>query len=231
MAIRAPNTLSTLAYDNGINKTSTAISPHILILVNGRPVGAIQTLDITESRGSIKMVDEVGTDGHIDSVPNGSTNISVTCQRTRFDRLRIAEAFSRGFIHVASQVYPFDIVVLDKQKRASSVQISTVIKNAWIKEIRFTLSATEWVIAENMTLEAEAIFSILNGGTNPRIGGVAGQSVAVGGEIGIPHANFISGTDGSLPYIEQLTDVGASGRRGSLDASGLIDLTGVTDMF
>jgi len=231
MAIRAPNTLSTIAYDNGINKTSTAISPHILILINGRPVGAIQDLSVTETRPNIKMVDEVGTDGHIDSVPYGSCNVGVTCKRTRFDRLRIAEAFGRGFVHVASQVYPFDIVILDKQKRASNAQISTVIKNAWIKDIKYTYSATEWVIAEDMTMEAESIFSILNGGVNPRLGGVAGASVAVGGEIGLTHANFVSGTDGSLQYIEQLTDVGASGRRGSLDAAGLIDLTGVTDMF
>src|SRR5580692_4449375 len=104
----------------GTNTTDTAISTNILIAVRTptgyQPVGAVQSMAISEKR-SIKMIDEVGTDGHIDSVPNQSTNITGTCQRIRFDRLRVAEAFSRGFIHAASQVYPFDIVVMDKQKR------------------------------------------------------------------------------------------------------------------
>jgi len=123
----APNTGSTLTGDS-VNKTSTAISTNIIIMVNNRAVGAVQSLSISEKR-NIKMIDEIGTDGHIDSVPNQSTNITGSCQRVRFDRLRIAEAFSRGFIHAASQIYPFDIVILDKQKKAQENQISTVIKN------------------------------------------------------------------------------------------------------
>src|SRR5258708_33715247 len=118
------NTGSTLfetAAGPQINKTSTAISTNIIIMVNDRAVGAIQSMAISEKRG-IKMIDEVGTDGHIDSVPNVSTNVTGTCQRIRFDRLRAAEAFGRGFIHAASQVYPFDIVILDKQKRDQGSQ-------------------------------------------------------------------------------------------------------------
>src|SRR5574337_1824564 len=95
----APNTGSTLTFDTGKNKTSTGISTNILIMVGNTAVGAIQSLSVSERRG-IKMIDEVGTDGHVDSVPNVSTNITGTCQRVRFDRLRVAEAFSRGFTHV-----------------------------------------------------------------------------------------------------------------------------------
>ena len=124
----APNTGSTLTQTSGKNKTSTAISTNILIMVGETAVGAIQSMQITESRG-LKQIDEVGTDGHVDSVPNVSTNITGSCQRVRFDRLRIAEAFSRGFVHVASQAYPFDIVIIDKQKSDTGLQISTVIKN------------------------------------------------------------------------------------------------------
>src|ERR1700722_14825280 len=115
----AQNTGSTLygtQQGPNINKTSTAISTNIIIMVGSQAVGAIHSMAISEKRG-IKMIDEVGTDGHIDSVPNVSTNITGTCQRVRFDRLRITEAFSRGFLHAASQVYPFDIVVMDKKKR------------------------------------------------------------------------------------------------------------------
>jgi hypothetical protein len=161
---------------------------------------------ISEKR-SIKMIDEVGTDGHIDSVPNQSTNITGSCQRVRFDRLRVAEAFSRGFVHVASQVYPFDIVIFDKQKLAQGLQIATTIQNVWIAGIDYTYQVSDWVITDTMTWEAETIFSILNSGSN--------TPVAQGGELGLPFSN--------IP-IERDTDTGLNGRRGSLDAPGLIDL-------
>lgn len=229
----APNTQSTLTLPNGVNKTSTAISTNIIILVNDTPVGAVQSLAINEKR-PIKMIDEVGTDGHVDSVPNQSTSITGTCQRIRFDRLRVTEAFGRGFIHAASQVYPFDIVILDKQKRDQGSQISTVIKNVWISGISYTYQTSDWVITDTMEWEAENIFSILNGGSSPIPGGVP---AAVGGELGIKHmgagpngiVNITSG-DG-IVNIEQLVDTGSSGRRGSLDAAGLIDIGSAGDLF
>lgn len=209
----APNTNSTLTYTSGVNKTSTAISTNILIMVGPNPVGAIQRLQVTERR-DVKMVDEVGTDGHIDSVPTKSADISGSCTRIRFDRLRVAEAFSRGFIHVGSQAYPFDIVILDKQKSDTASQIATVIKNVWITEISYDYSADNWVISDSMNWSAETIYSVLSSGS--------GVPVAQGGERGIPFSNI---------NIERLADTGASGRRGSLDASGLIDLGNGVDLF
>jgi hypothetical protein len=225
----AINTGSTLTVaGSNVNKTSTGISTNIIVMVNGTAVGAIQSLSINEKRG-IKMIDEVGTDGHIDSVPNASTNISGSCQRVRFDRLRIAEAFSRGFVHVHSQVYPFDIVIMDKQKREQGNQISTVIKNVWIDGIDYTYQVSDWVITDTMSWQAETIFSVLNNGSS--------TPVAVGGELGIKHmgagpngiVNIQSG-DGVV-NIEQLVDTGANGRRGSMDASGLIDIGSAGDLF
>jgi hypothetical protein len=220
--VTAPNTQSTLALPNGVNKTSTAVSTNIIIYVNETPVGAVQQLRINETR-QIKMIDELGTDGHIDSVPTKSTDIKGSCERIRFDRLRIAEAFSRGFVHVASQVYPFDIVIIDKQKRDQGSQISTVIKNVWITNISYTYSANDWVISDSMDWEAETIFSILNGGMSPSGGG--GAPVATGGERGIKYLN-----DPSV-NIERLVDTGSGGRRGSLDAAGLIDIGSSGDLF
>ncbi len=225
----AVNTGSTLTVaGSNVNKTSTGISTNIIIMVNNTAVGAIQSMSISEKRG-IKMIDEVGTDGHIDSVPISSTNITGSCQRVRFDRLRITEAFSRGFVHVQSQVYPFDIVILDKQKRDQGSQISTVIKNVWISGIDYTYQANDWVITDTMTWEAETIFSVLNNGSS--------QAVAVGGERGIQHmgagpygvVNIQSG-DGVV-NVEQLVDTGSNGRRGSMDASGLIDIGSAGDLF
>jgi hypothetical protein len=234
-AIAAPNTGSTLGLNSGVNKTSTALSTNILILVNGTAVGAVQSLTVNENR-SIKMINEVGTDGNIDSVPSTSTTIGGNCTRIRFDRLRIAEAFGRGFIHVASQVYPFDIVILDKQKRDQSNQISTIIKNVWIESISYTYNVSDWVLSDQMNWKAETIFSILNGGSSPIAGGVP---VAVGGERGIQHfgagkngiGTILMGDNGNANNIEQLVDTGSNGRRGSLDAAGLIDIGDSGNLF
>ena len=216
------NTGSTLSLDNGVNKTSTAVSTNIIIMVNNHAVGAVQSLSVSEKR-AIKMIDEIGTDGHIDSVPHQSTNITGSCQRVRFDRLRIAEAFSRGFIHAASQVYPFDIVILDKQKRATESQISTVIKNVWINGIDYTYQVSDWVITDTMNWDAETIWSVLNGGSNP---------VAVGGEIGIPRMGYgPGGIPTNASAIEQVVDTGANGRRGSLDFAGIIDIGDAGNLF
>lgn len=224
----AVNTGSTLTFPGGQNRTSTGISTNILITVQTPrgpvPVGAVQSLQITEAR-NIKMIDEIGTDGHVDSVPNQSTNITGNCQRIRFDRLRVAEAFSRGFVHVQSQAYPFNIVIFDNQTGTADqttppgTQISTIIQNVWIRQISYTYSATDWIITDNMDWEAETILSVLNGG-NP---------VAQGGERS--DIIFNGGAGGTNGWIERETDTGANGRRGSLDAPGLIDLGATTILF
>lgn len=189
---------------NGANRTATHLSTNIIISVDGNTVGAVKSLDITEARPAIKMVDEVGTDGHIDSAPSGSTNITGTCQRTRFDRMRISEAFGRGFIHVKAQRVPFDIVIQDifhDADRANS--IITTVKNVWIKSISYTYSSDDFVIVDRMDWEAEDISSILNNGN-------VAQAVASGRAIPI-----------ILNQFEQQADRGAF--RGSLDAAGLLN--------
>lgn len=207
-----PQTGSTLQLASGVNSTSTAISTNILIAVRNpttglsTPVGAVQTMAITEAR-TIAMIDEIGTDGHIDSVPKQSTKITGDCTRIRFDKLRIAEAFNRSFMHVSAQAYPFDIIILDKQKFATGSQVSTVIKNVWINKISYTYKVEDWVISDQMSWEAETIYSTVNNGP-----------AAQGGQIGLKP--FGMGTN----WIERQTDSGAGGRRGSLDAPGLIDI-------
>lgn len=200
----ATNTGSTLTTDQGKNKTSTSLSTHMVIYVNGNAVGAIQDIKISESR-NIQMIDEVGTDGHIDSTPNKSTEISGTCTRIRFDRLRIAEAFSRGFVHASSQAYPFDIVIVDRQKSNVNSQITTVIKNVWISDISYSYDVNNWIVSDSMNWKAETIFSTLSGSGN--------ENVAQGGERAQKFSKVL---------VEQATDRGEN--RGSLDASGLIDL-------
>lgn len=221
--VQASNTNSGLYLPTGVNTTNTAIATNIVIAVRTAsgyvPVGAVQSMAISEKR-AIKMIDEVGTDGHIDSVPNQSTNITGTCQRVRFQALRVANAFDRGFIHVASQVYPFDIIIIDKQKAATEQQVSTVIKNVWISGIDYTYQVSDWVITDSMTWEAETIFSFL-AGNKPAAG--FGQGNLLGGDKA-PFGLDTQATVGGGSWIESQVDTGTSGRRGSLDASGLIDI-------
>jgi hypothetical protein len=200
-----PQTGSTLYQDNGFsNKTSTSLSTNIIIQVGATPVGAIQAINITEARPH-KAISEVGTDGIVDSCPNGSSTFTVGCTRIRFDKLRIAQAFSRGFVHVQSQRYPFDILIIDKQSEDASNQIITTLKNCWITRIGYNYTSDSWVVSETMDVVPETIFSVMNG-----------KPV---GNIIVPRAvnPYVDG-------IEQGTDTGA--RRGSLDAPGLIDLVG-----
>ena len=209
MAFTFPSTGSTINLD-GHNTTQTAISTNILISVGPNPVGAIQEITINETR-NIKMIDEVGTDGHIDSVPNMSTNIKGTCRRVRYDRLRVAEAFSRGYIHAKSQRYPFDIVIIDTQngnaldQADTSQDIITTIQNVWISEISYTYQTSDWVIVDTMNWEAETIFSTLGNSSTP---------AATGGTRGLPLALLSPTSD-----VEQAADSGVL--RGSLDIPGV----------
>lgn len=200
----APNTGSIVEATGGKNRTGTALSTQIIIEVDGNAVGAISSIDINEERG-IKSIDEVGTDGHIDSAPNSSTNISGSCTRTRFDNLRILSAFSRPFIHVAAQRIPFDIIIKDIFAGSDpSSTLITTIKNVWVKSTSVTYSSSDFIIVDKMNWVAETIFSTLGANNNAVPGAAGGRN---------------------LPLIDQnpyelQTDKG--GRRGALDAAGLL---------
>jgi len=205
------NTGSQLFDADGNNRTATHLSTNIVIVVDSNPIGAIQSLEVNETRGDIKMIDEVGTDGHIDSAPNKSTDYSISCQRIRFDKLRVAEAFSRGFLHVKSQRIPFDIEIHDRFADADEGNaIITTIKNVWIKSIGYTYTVSDWTITETMQCVAEDIFSVLNSNN-------VAQAAANG------RANPII-----LNPFEQEADKG--GQRGALDASGLLNAFAVENV-
>ena len=157
------NTNTPITDTQGRNVTKTHLSTNIIIKVNGNAVGAVKSLQVTETR-TIQKISEIGTDGIIDSAPSKSTEISVTCNRTRFSKQRIAEAFGRGFIHAHSQRYPFDIEVQDIFADANEANaIITVIENCWIERIDYTYDAENFIISESMGLSAERINSTLNG--------------------------------------------------------------------
>lgn len=158
------NTTTALFDSEGNNRTATHLSTNIIITVEGLPIGAIQEISFNESRKGIASIQEVGTDGIIDSAPNGSTEYTVGCTRIRFARVRIAEAFGRGFMHVKSQRVPFDIEIHDIFHDADPANaVITVIKNCWIKSISYSYQVSDWVCNDKMDLIAEDIYSLLNG--------------------------------------------------------------------
>lgn len=185
------------------NQTRVALSTQIIILADGLPVGAVQKLSMNERR-DVHMIDEVGTDGHIDSAPRKAADISGSCERIRFDRMRIAEAFRRGFIHVHSQRIPFDIQIVDKWQGSADKAVITTIRNVWITGINHTVSASDFIISESMEWQAETIFSTFSGG---------GKNVGTGGDRGQGFALIDD-------QYEQLSDVGKT--RGAMDGAGLI---------
>lgn len=176
----ASNTGSILTADGGRNRTGTAVSTNIIIEVDGNSIGAIQDLSVTEAR-SIFTVDEVGHDGHVDSVPNKSTDITISCERIRFDNLRIAAAFSRPYIHVHSQRIPFDIIIKDIfAGEDPSTTIVTTVENCWIRQIRYGYRASDFVVVESMELVAEAISSTLGANNNAVPAAAGGRNLPIG---------------------------------------------------
>lgn len=195
-----PTTGSTLT----ANSTNVSLSTMIVIKVGDNAVGAVQRLNIDERR-SIKMINEVGTDGHIDSAPDKSTDISGTCERIRFDRMRVSEAFGRGFLHVKSQRVPFDIHIIDTMNggEESGSAVVTVIRDVWISQISYGYQAENWIISDSMTWVAEDIFSFV---ASP------GKSAAQQGLRGLTNVPW--------DVYEVAADVGA--RRGAMDAPGIL---------
>jgi hypothetical protein len=205
----APNTgsitqISDAQRPGGHDATFVQLSTNIVIRVNAIAIGAIQEIQYTESR-NITMVDEVGTDGHIDSAPTKSTDVTGSCQRLRFSRARLTEAFGRGYLHLHSQRIPFDIDIYDIANGDGSNAIVTTLKNVWFNNLAMTMQASNWLITETAQFMAEEIYSNLNGG-NAATGGLLGSNIM------------------QINSIERQADMGK--RLGSMDAPGLI-----TDFF
>lgn len=191
---------ATPIYLNTFNRTGTHLSTNIFIAVEGRPVAAVKSLQVTEQR-QIAKISEVGTDGLIDSAPQSSTQYTIQCSRTRFDGKRIAEGFYRGFVHVASQRVPFNIEIYDLIEGDGNNRVITVIENCWINNISYSYEADNFVIVDNMNLDAESISSTRN---------------ETGGSAISDPSRVIS-----FNPFEVQADIGTY--RGAVDAAGLIN--------
>lgn len=188
----------------GRSGTATHLSTNISLLVNGVAVAAIKNITINENR-PLTPINEVGTDGHIDSAPTGSTTIDGSIKRTRFDRQRVAEAFGRGFVHVAAQRIPFDIEIQDNFQGSDDASIIiTTVRNVWIKSITVAYDSDNFVIVEDMGWMAESIDSVRGDGESPVVGNPNNRGVPL-----------------EINPFETEADIGQY--RGALDAAGLIN--------
>tara|TARA_B100000579_G_C22827052_1_gene853770 strand:+ start:310 stop:945 length:636 start_codon:yes stop_codon:yes gene_type:complete len=192
---KSPNT-KTIFDDSslGHGQTRTGLSTQIVVMVNGKPVGAIQSFGQTQQRQT-RPISEVGTDGIIEIVPSSSTTISLSIQRIVFDGLSLPEAFSRGFNNIAAQRIPFDIVVIDRfSSSADTEAITTVYRNCWFTNLAKTFSASDYIISETASVSCEQVYTKI-GTTNVATKG-NGHGIAAG--VNDPEINT----------IEQAVDVG-----------------------
>lgn len=187
-------------------RTRTGLSTQIVIMVNGEPIGAVQSFQITQSRQN-KRISEVGTDGFIEIVPSTQTTVSLTINRIVYDGLSVTQAFGRSFVHLQSQRIPFDIVVIDRFfGDAEEEKMVTVFKNCWFNNIGKSYQSSDYVVQENAGVDVETVYTTRNG-------------EPVGNSTGFGQRE-IPGVDIDQSGAEFAADSGE--RRGAMDFPGII---------
>jgi len=192
---------------------STGLSTQILIKVESETVGAIQSIDINHTRG-LERVKEVGTDGVIEIVPNKATEYSISVTRIVFDRLRLPEAFARGFMNIKSQLLPFDIQVIDRTNGDGDAAIVHTLSRCWFNDYKPSYKADSFILQETASLWCEDISTTL---------GTSQNSAVQGGARGVNY---------QINDRERQTDTGAGGTstsggsgggfRGTMDVSDIV---------
>lgn len=192
------------------SKIHTGLSTQIVVKVGTETVGAIQNLTINQTR-NIERVRELGLDGVLEAVPNQATQYEVTVERIVFDRLRLSEAFARGFINIKAQVLPFDILIIDRTAGETDGAVNHKLVNCWFSRYSPAYRAENYIIQESATIVCEDVISTL---------GSSEANAAVGGTRGLNY---------EVNERERATDRGSGGAtggggfRGTMDVSDLIN--------
>jgi len=180
---------------------STGLSTQIVIRVGAVTVGAVQQLQVAQNRPIYRGV-EIGLDGTLELVPNQRTEVTLNITRLVFDRLRLPEAFERGFINIHAQRFPFDIQVLDRSGGDGENIVTHEYKNCWFQQLQTPYNADNYIILETATIQVEAASSTAGDGN---------KNVANGG---------VRGFEPSIDDYEREADRGE--RRGTMDVPGVI---------
>lgn len=211
-----------MAYPNSNSRLenfiSSSLSTQILVEVDNKKVGAIQSMTITQDRPN-EAVSEIGFDGILERVPNRPATVRLSVDRIAFDGLSLPVAFGRPFYNIKSQRIPFTIKVFDTMYAAageapdfspvenSPGMVIHEFKGCWFSRLTKTIQTSNYIITQSADIDCEDVVTYFaNGTTSPAL----------------PGEDFFSGYQGgtgSLQYsIETSTDVG---RRGTLDAASL----------
>ena len=191
-----PKTGSTLQ-----SSISAGLSTQIIVKVGSDSVGAIQRLQVRQSRPLQRLV-ELGLDGTLEIVPNQRAEVQLTVSRIVFDRLRLPEAFERGFLNIHSQRLPFDILVIDQTGGEEQNAITHTYVNCWFADYSTPYQADNYIITEEATIQAETVYTRLGSSANAATGGARDMKP-------------------QIETIERSADIGE--RRGTMDAPNLIN--------
>ena len=198
-----PTTGSTLN-----SKISTGLSTQIIVKVGTETVGAIQQLQITQSR-TLERVKELGLDGTLEIVPRQPTEYEATIRRVVFDRLRLPEAFARGFINIKAQLIPFDILIIDRTNGDGEGAVVHKLTKCWFNRYSPTYQADNFIIGEDATIWIEDISTTL---------GTSEANAAQGGSRGVNY---------QVNERERQTDRGAGGSAGGGGFRGTLDVADI----
>lgn len=113
----------------------SAPSTSIIVSFGDKPVGAIQSTSISESRCEEMQ----------------SVTVTGIAHRVRLDKQRVAEAFSRGMVTVQTQRYPLQITI------KTDGHPTTEIQNVWLTGVDWAYLVGDWIILDEMKWEAELI--------------------------------------------------------------------------
>lgn len=112
--------------------TTTAI----IVLFGDKPIGAIQSLTTIKAAATSE---------------DGYPSYTLKSFRMRLDKTKIAEIFSREYVHVAAQKYPVQIAMIVDKKEVQRIH------NVWFTSVGYTYTSGDWAIVEESVLEAEKI--------------------------------------------------------------------------
>ena len=190
-----PKTGSTLQ-----SSISAGLSTQIVVKVGSDTVGALQSLEVRQNRPLTRIV-ELGLDGTLEIVPTQRAEVTLSVRRVVFDRLRLPEAFERGFLNIKSQRLPFDILVIDQTGGDNELAVTHHYNHCWFQDYATPYGADNYLITETATIWAEDVSSRLGASANAAQGGARDMK----------------------PQIEEIErDADIGNRRGTLDAPGLI---------
>lgn len=178
------------------NKINSSLNTNIVIKVGLNTIGAIQNLTIRQNK-DIAILEEIGTEGVVDSHPKNAAKITATIRRIVYDQLSITEAFGRGFINLQSQRFPFDIHIIDMSAadEDGNDAVITVLNNCWFKSFETPYDVGGYLIVQSAEINCEYITTTRNS-----------ESAANGGARDVNY---------EYDSIERITDT--TGKQGRFD--------------